>query len=176
VRAQYAASSDPEVVAAAQRNQDGRRAALLRCSEWAQAHGSNDAGSSTGFYPRAEFGGAGVYSIPITEGEPPKGWVRAGKGWRPRKGSPAYREMEALRWTPEPVPGLPDWFTAPRGAPGETWMLWAVPVVWDGQAWVLLGHMPTEGEFGPQWREVRASEAHAAREAYLDARKAGELP
>jgi len=175
MRAQYVASADYEVVAAAQRNQDGRLACLARCSEWAAAHGANDAGRSGPFYPNSFMGHLGIHSLPFTEGEPPKGWVRAGRGWRPRKNSATYREMYALGWSPEPVPGIPDVLEAPRG-PGQTWMMWATPIVWEGQAWVLLSHMPSEGEFGPQWREVRASEAHAARESYVDARKTRELP
>jgi hypothetical protein len=168
VRAQYAASDHPEVLAAAERNQAGRREAMRRCGEWSTAQGGSDAGELGVFYPSSFMGTMGVQALPF-EGEPPKGWVRAGHGWRPRKNSQAWRDMRALAWAPEKVPGLPDHFCAPRGENGETWLLWAVPFVWRGSAWVLLGHMPNEGEFGPEWHEVRASEAHAAREQYLDA-------
>lgn len=77
--------------------------------------------------------------------------------------------MKALDWRKAKVLGLPDHFTGPMNHNGQSTWYSPAPFVSGDAAWVLLGEMPVEGEFGPQWVEVKASEAHAAREALAEA-------
>ncbi len=174
---QYAKSTDREVVETVQRNTDNRQAAIKRCAEWAEAHGSNNGA----FYPATGFGGQmGIHGLPFLmgvdgEGMPPASWVR-GKlppdGRRPRRGTAEAKEMEALRWVPEMVPGAPDYCESKGDVNGSFYWMTPAPFVHDDAAWVLLGHQPTRGDFGEQWVEVKASEAYAAKEAYADDAKA----
>ena len=70
--------------------------------------------------------------------------------------------MDALGYRAPQVPGMDSLY----GAGGR--VLTAFPFVADGVAWVTLGDFPTVGRFGPQWEEVTASRAVAARERFLD--------
>lgn len=166
LRAQYVRSVDPGVLAVVERNREGRHAASERIAEWAVRQGAAPDGRFWG-------GGMGILAVGSLDlPTKPEGWVAGtgGRGYRPHKRSAAYQEMEALTWKPEPVPGISGHFSAPRpeGGWGSTWWMIATPFLSFGAAWVMLSNMPTEGEFGPQWVEVKASEAHAAREALLE--------
>jgi hypothetical protein len=165
VRAQYVKSTDPEVVRIITENTEKRLAAHQAALEWAARHGG------TGYYGGRNFGGAfGVWAIE-TDQKPTTGqWKRGyrGRGWAPFKSNPIHTEMAALTVGFDSVPGADGCFSAPRGSGdgSETWMMWAAPFVVDGVAFAMLSNYPTEGEFGDQWAEIKASEAYAAKESY----------
>jgi hypothetical protein len=167
---QYAKSTDLEVIATIERNHAGEREAGKRINAWITQFGTD------GFYAHRRWpGGPPALAIrALALDEKPVGhgvwvWGYQRRGVRPGKKNPLLQEMEALKWTGEAVPGLDDQFEAanPREPGFGFWMLDARPFIALDAAWVMLSMLPNKGEFGSQWVEVKASEAHAAKESYM---------
>jgi hypothetical protein len=172
--AQYVRSEDPRVIESVEANWAARQVAIQKITEWATANGA------TGDRVRVFTAGLEISVAGIHLPEKPVGWVSAGDGaYRPGKRSPRYAEMAALTWKPLPVPGLPPYLSATsHDRSGSFWMLHPRPFVALGAAWVLLARQPdresfaSDSGFGEQWIEVKASEAHAAKESFEDAQRA----
>lgn len=164
---QYAKSTDPEVLATMERNQAGYAEASRRIYEWVGQFGTQSFYVDRGFpsgRPKIGVRAVVLDEKPIGHGQ----WAigAGGYGFRPAKNNPLYAEMCALSWVGENVPGLTEQFKAddPESF-GRWYMLDPKPFFALGAAWVMLSRLPTSGEFGPQWVEVKASEAYAAKES-----------
>jgi hypothetical protein len=165
VKAQYAKSTDPEVIAVVTDNASGLQRAVEVACVWAESKGSPEGR----FYGNSFLGVFSVHALPLPE--KPKGWANGyrGHGYRPRANSPEEAEMKALGWSKARVPGLPDHFEGAMNDQAQTKWFSPTPFLSGDAAWVLLSEMPVKGEFGEQWTEVKASEAYAAKEAHADA-------
>jgi len=162
---QFAKSTDPAVIATIERNRQGRYDWQKRACAFATAHGAKD-GS---FYPTS-FGGRWDVLAINTKDEPTTGrWKRMRRGWAPYRNNPLAKEMDAIRFTCEPVPGLPSLLHSAEDPDWRHYVMTPTPFVHDGVAWLGLSHAPVDSDrnesFGPQWVECLASEYHAAREA-----------
>ena len=167
---QYAMSADPEVIATIEENERSRRAWIGDTRAW--------------FYKTilASIPGAKLFlfsfantlrpsEIVTSDEKKPAGWKfcwRSRSRFEPRMDNPLRAEWDARRWQAALIPGLPVFLTS--SAPGEPqswWRMYPHPFISDGAAWLDLGHMPDPDSphFGPQWSEVRASQAMAAKEA-----------
>lgn len=154
---QYAKSTDSAVIEAIERNRAGQFEWRDRALAFASAHGAE------AFYPDLFGGKCEIYSID-TETAPTTGrWKRATRGWVPWKNNPVAAEMDAITFTKEPVPGLPEMLH------GGRYLLTPTPFLHAETAWVGFNVMPerynAHDDFGPQWVEIKASEYHAALEA-----------
>lgn len=164
---QYAKSTDPEVLATMERNEKEHRKAGLRIKAWLARFGA------TAFYAHQGWPSGppelGVRALVLDEKPVGHGqWAMGpgGNSFRPAKRNPLYAEMQALSWVGEIIPGLEAEFKATDTEnPWRTWHLDARPFSALGAAWVMLSKLPDSGEFGPQWTEVKASEAYAAKES-----------
>ena len=170
---QYATSTDPEVVATIEENERSRRAWIGDTKAW--------------FYKtiQASIPGAKLFlfsfgdtlrpsEIVTSDEKKPAGWKfcwRSRSRFEPRMDNPLRAEWDAHRWQAASIPGLPSVLTS--SVPGEfqSWWMYPRPFISDGAAWLDLGHMPDPDspDFGPQWSEVLASQAMAAKEALKDA-------
>ena len=170
---QYATSADPEVIATIEENERSRRAWIDDTKAWF------DKTIRTGI-PGAKlflFSSGNILrpSVIVTSDEKkPAGWKF---GWRsrsqfePRKDNPLRAEWDARRWYAASIPGLPAFLTSSVSGEFQSWWMVPRPFISGGAAWLVLGHMPDPDspDFGPQWTEVRASQAMAAKEALKDA-------
>lgn len=173
---QYARSTDPEVIATIERNRAGEVDFNRRASEFAATHGSPNGA----FYP-SRF--AGSHSISAIGGEekPTTGrWKKGyhGHGWVPFKNTELEAEMDAIRFTEESLPGLPDLVYGPYTSRGQV-VSRGTRFVHDGVAYLGFSAAPLADQ--PEratvtgdghWEEIKASEFHAALEAYNEAAKA----
>jgi hypothetical protein len=166
--AQYARSTDPEVIATIERNRAGVVDFNARAIAFAASHGSPNGG----FYPSAF---AGSHSISAIDGDtkPSTGrWKKGYRdiGWVPFKGSELEGEMEAIRFDEESLPGVPDMVYGAYTARGQV-VSAGTRFVHDGVAY--LGFSSTPLAVQPEtvkgdghWEEIKASQFHAALEAY----------
>ncbi|WP_251153744.1 hypothetical protein [Cellulosimicrobium sp. Marseille-Q4280] len=173
---QYASSTDPEVIATIERNRAGVADFNRRAIEFAARHGSPNGG----FYPSTFAGAHDVMAIggdaKPTTGRWKKGY--RGAGWVPFKNTELDAEMEAIRFVEEPLPGIPDLVYGPHTSRGQVVSAGA-RFVHDGVAYIGFGHTPLADQ--PErasatgdghWEEIKASQFHAALEAYNEAAKA----
>lgn len=170
---QYATSADPEVIATIEENERSRRAWIDDTKEWFDKT------------IRTSIPGAKLLlfsfvntlrpsRIVTSDEKKPAGWkfcYRSSSRFEPRMDNPLRTEWDARRWQAASIPGLPAFLTS--SVPGESQSLWMYPrpFISSGAAWLVLEHMPDPDSpnFGPQWTEVRASQAMAAKEALKDA-------
>jgi hypothetical protein len=80
--------------------------------------------------------------------------------WSPYANNPERAVFDAIRFDRSQVPGLSSHYDAST-RDGFVWMT-PTPFIHDGAAWLGLSQMPTSGDFGPQWVEVKGSEVMAA--------------
>lgn len=166
---QYATSTDLDVIAVIEANWRARREALAACRDWAKRFGAD------GFYRSSRNGIAALALDEKPTGHGRWVWFRRhsepGKprGVLPAAGNPLLDEMRALGVREEPVPGLADTYETAlplNDRRGDFMLFFPTPFVALGAAWIGFSMIPTHGEHGPQWREVKASEWHAAKEAF----------
>ena len=171
---QYATSTDPEVIATIEENERSRREWIDDTKAWfGKTILTNIPGAKLFlFSTRTAIRLSGIVT---SDEKKPAGWkfgYRSRSRFEPRKDNPLRSEWDARRWQAASIPGLPAFLTS--SAPGEPWSWWRMyprPFISSGAAWLDLGHMPDHDSphFGPQWTEVRASQAMAAWEALKDA-------
>ena len=156
---QYARSADPAVMQAVHGRQPARRTFIADLRWWAVSHGIDPDTVVVLSSPWGmTFGGLAT---------PPEGMGRWTKGRysQPYKNNPIRGELARIRYDPPPIPGVESTFYAEEQM-GSGWWMTARPFIWAGAVWVCLPHPPTEGRFGGQWEEVRASDALHAREEW----------
>lgn len=163
---QYARSTDPAVIQAVYGQQKARRDFADSLRDWATGHGI-DPDSVAIFSSPWSLTFGGLRSAPEGLGR----WTKPSKGRysKPYKNNPIRGELARIRHDPPTIPGVEDVFYAeahPGTRGGGGWFMAAYPFIWEGVAWVCLPHPPTEGRFGDQWEEVRASDALRAREEW----------
>jgi hypothetical protein len=170
---QYAKSSDPAVLATAERNRAARAAFAAKALAFARQYG-------TGPDINARVAGwGGAYSIVaiISADKPTAGrWKvgRNGLGWTPFKNNPVHAEMDAITYQPEPIPGLAESYAGEMNPDWSTPVYFPAVFVHDGVAYMSLRGIPASNqdgepfgssEFDPDlWTEILPSEWHAAHE------------
>lgn len=163
---QYSKTDNPEVLAVLERNRLGRRDVLQRACEFSKLHGDTAKGSVF----TSDWGDFVVTGI-VSEEEPKSGrWKRLPRtngGWTPYKNNPLHEELETFRFRQEQVPGIPGWIESASRADGSNYVGNPRPFVLDGVAYIGLSFLPvTPALDGSPWEEIKASELHAAMEAY----------
>lgn len=167
---QYAKSTDPEVIATIEENELSRRAWIDDTKAWFDKTilTSTPGAKLFLFSTRTAIRLSGIVT---SDEKKPAGWksnYRSRSRFEPRMDNPLRAEWDARRWQAASIPGLPAFLTS--SVPGESqswWRMHPSPFISSGAAWLALGHMPDPDspDFGPQWTEVRASQAMAAKEA-----------
>ena len=169
---QYARTTDPTVIETLQRNDAGYREFSQKAAAFATEHGD-------GRYLASSFGGSHFVVGIGAEDKPTTGrWKKGprGKGWAPFERSELAKQMEAIRFVEEPVPGLPSLVYGPFTSRGQQAGAGA-RFVHEGVAYFGVGFVPDadqdEEVVGTaDWQEIRTSEFYAAFEAVKDARAA----
>jgi hypothetical protein len=162
---QYAKSTDPEVLAAVQRNKEGDEAHHQKCLAFAIANGVEN-----GAYIKSSWGGRALRAV-MGDKKPTTGqWKKGGGGygWVPYKNNPLYKEYDELVFNHERVPGHDGSYMSGN--------LYMTPTLFefDGAVWSGMSHQPDDLRGGKPhseeggWVEVKASEFHAAMEGYND--------
>ncbi|KQQ65046.1 hypothetical protein [Microbacterium sp. Leaf320] len=164
---QYASTTDPRVLAVIQRNKEGFQAFRERAFAFATAHGAPD-----GAYFGSSFAGGHAISAIGGDEKPTTGQWKEGyrRGWLPFKNNPLAKQLEAIRFDEEPVPGLPQLLeSATRDGSRRV----ASPLVFvlDEVAYSGVSFLPEDdgGKVKPEdggWEEIKASEFHKGLETY----------
>lgn len=169
MRYQYAKSTDPEVLAAIAANRAGLDGFYAQCEVWAAERGipAEDVavGNTFGVWTLR-----GVRNKPEGRGR----WARNARSLTYRPYVSNIKEFEAwrkVRFALAPILGLPDHFEAEDRREGTIMWMTPRPFIHDGTAWLILPQMPTLGVIEEPWTEAKGSEAHAAREAWWEARE-----
>ena len=162
---QYMKSTDPEVVAAVERNEQSRRGWGDRLFEWASeltgvprselrlrtVGWSNDSLRFTGFY-KSQVAGVDL----------PGQWTK--EPVRPYKTNPFIKEYRKVAsWEAEAVPGRPGTLY------GDGYFGGGATFVVDGVAYSGVGFTPESNksdDSADRWQEIKASDYYAATEAY----------
>jgi hypothetical protein len=165
---QYARTNDPAVLAAVRVNLEGRSKHHQDAIQFAKEQGVED-----GAYYSGDFAGSrtiraiGGAQKPTT-GQWKKGY--GGYGWRPFKKNPLHETIDGIRWNDVEIPGLPSTLMGPG-------VIYSPRPFEVGDAvYVGLSGQPDElsrGDSDPAdggWEEIKASEYHAAIEAYNEGR------
>lgn len=156
---QYAKSADPDVIAAIERNETLYPQFVAKVTEWAESLGlaAADVRMSLMF-------GDGYRVTHVARNPEGHGvWTKKGTP-HATQNRPERGRMDMLTVRKEAVPGLPTNLMAESRE--GSYFLTAAPFISQGAAWVAFSRRPTAGgTFGPQWVEVKGSEAMAAREA-----------
>lgn len=165
---QYASTTDPEVLAAVQRNKEGFQAFRERAFAFASAQGAPDGA----YYGSSFAGGHSIYAIGGSE-KPTTGRWKEGyrRGWLPFTNNPLAKELEAIRFDEEKLPGLPRLLKS-ASRDGSRRVGSPLVFILEGVAYSGTSFIPEDG--GPHssdpadggWEEIKASEFHAALEAY----------
>lgn len=164
---QYASTTDPAVIAVIQRNREGFQAFRERVFAFASAQGAPD-----GAYYGSSF--AGSHSIAAIGGneKPTTGQWKNGyrAGWLPFKNNPLAKELAAIRFDEEPIPGIPQLLKATERH-GARRVASALVFVLDGVAFSGVSFLPEDSgdKIKPEdggWKEIKASEFHKALETY----------
>jgi hypothetical protein len=166
---QYAATNNTAVIAAIERNAEGRAAFHQAAHAFAKAQGVEDgAFFSNSFGGRHRIAGIGGSAKPTTGR-----WTEnRGGGWRPFKNNPLFSDMTKIQFDDEPIPGLPALVDGPTNRDFSHLIGTPRPFLVDGFAYVGFNFQPVEST-GPApdpadggWEEIKASEYHHARETY----------
>lgn len=166
---QYAKSTHPEVIATVEANAAGWREHHAQACAFAERFGA-DRGA---YFP----GGWGARSSVAAINAPAKptdgDWKRgpSGYGWAPFKRNPLRQEFDALTFTRQPVPGLPEMLRGPDLGNGRHMIVTPTPFIREGVAYVGFSIVPAGHEYGPPvthadggWEEILGSEYHSALE------------
>jgi hypothetical protein len=172
---QYARTTDHEVIAAVQVNQDGWRDFHQRACAFSLAQGVEK-----GAYIPSSF--AGGHRVRALGGDvrPETGrWKQGygGYGWLPFKNNQLHDELEAIKFDEADVPGLPAVIDGPYLPNGSHTIATPRPFIHDGAVYVGFNFRPVDMQYQnrqPQpedggWEEIKASEYHKAVEAYKEA-------
>lgn len=173
---QYGSTSDPAVIAVVEANHAGRQAFHAAALAFAEKYGNHPQDK---YLSRA----SGTFAVVGICGDKPTAGVWAAvagpvEGWRPGKRNTLLAEMEAITHTDTPIPGLSEAYDGSFRSDGRQMVLFPRLFVHDGVAWFRLPEPPLEeqmgmwgtGEFDTTiWTPARASQWHAAHEAYTDA-------
>lgn len=166
----YLTTTDKAVLHAIRRNRTGREMARKRLLRWAEERGADVSGDGPGV-PYSDFLGAlnayGLYHEPVGFGK----WRQPNKHgvYTPFKNNKDEQiALRQLRWSPEPIPGLPsEVHSTADAASGQSWLMWPKPFEWEQAAWITYSHKPDKplaDLFGEQWSECLASEFYKAYE------------
>jgi hypothetical protein len=168
---QYAKTNMTDVIEAIERNKQGRRDFHDRAVAFSMAQGAQDGA----FYPSSFAGGHAISAIG-GDTKPTTGRWKEGYrgGWLPFKNNPLMAELESIKFSEEPVPGLPTLAYGPYTERGSQHVSTPQPFIHEGAVYVGFNWQPVEVErrrsgANPEdggWEEIKASEYHAAREAY----------
>lgn len=165
---QYLSTTDPDVIAAIERNEAAHADFIERALAWAEERG---------FEIARTFRYNGLSARPRTEeitglpGKPDEStfgeWTQVrNRTSSPKKANKAETEaMRAIRYVPELIPGLPA--SAQHGG-----FSYSSPVTFvvDGVAYAAYADTPSvwhQGELGDQWSEILGSTWAEARDARL---------
>ena len=160
----YLTSTDPDVIAAVERNTAGRRDLHARGHAWGKERGS-DIIMMSGF-------GAGLWVSGLPK--QPEGF---GQWTKPKSGTSKpfatnkdeINALKALAFQNEPVPGLPELLYSASDFDGRRYVMYPTPFVAQGAAWVAYSYRPADDsdaeKIGDQWTECLASQYYAAEEA-----------
>lgn len=178
--AQYLRSDSPEVVAIVEANRQASRNYSKAAAAFVEKYrvGEYHADEHPAWFGGGWFG-RGVSAISSREKPTVGQWTRGygGRGWRPFKNNPVYAEMQKLGVSFESYPGLPHESVKQRTDGSFGHMIYTMhPLVRDGVAWVDCRtplDPKEQGEWDKRrgmpdpdlWREVKASEFYAAKEA-----------
>lgn len=159
---QYLSSNDPDVIATIRRNLDCRPRFVQLATTYAESVG-------LGVEHAMFWSSPGVIALSgfsITPDGPGR-WTKKMPS-QPFRNNPERKKFDAVRVTEDDVPGLPAYAHSDTiDRDGTSMLMWPKPFIVDGTAWVMYSHMPHPNtNFGPQWNEVLASKAYAAKEAY----------
>ncbi len=164
---QYAKTDSGEVIAVIERNKTGREEVRQRAFEFAAKYGDRT-GGDVGFY-HSDFFDYCITGI-MSDEKPAAGqWKRMHRapGWLPYKNNPIHAELEELRFKPEVIPGTPSLLHSGYGRDGTQRVGGPTLFILDGVAYSGTSIQPIdELPQGSPWEEVKASEFHAAMEAY----------
>lgn len=157
---QYAMTRDPAVIETVRRNLSRHAGFVDAALAWAAERGFENAITFT-HNALSQTPGArvvdGLPREPIGFGE----WTRprGRNGSRPKKSNTVELEaMRAIRFMPNPIPGVPGGVTRTDG--GTMWWLSPAIVVVGDVAYLSYSDLPDLGSpaLGPQWSELAASE------------------
>lgn len=165
---QYAKSTAPEVIATIEENERSRQAWIDDTKTWFDKTvlPSIPGAKLFLFSTRTTIGLSGIVT---SDEKKPAGWKFSYQSrFEPRKDNPLRAEWDARRWQAASIPGLPVFLMSFAPVEHQSWWrMYPSPFISNGAAWLNLEHMPDPDSpnFGPQWTEVRASQAMAAWEA-----------
>ncbi|PZR55267.1 hypothetical protein DNL40_02535 [Xylanimonas oleitrophica] len=171
---QYAKSTDRDVIAAVQRNEQGRIDFRVQARAFAQKYSAAEKPATW------IHSWAGSYSLTGIAGPAKDGHGRWTKpdhqgATKPFKNNPLHTEFTAVRFRAEKVPGIDEGGYVTGYRDFSTIMHTPILFVQDGVAYMGLGGIPLsdqsggwgKGEFDADlWAEILASEWHAAKEAH----------
>lgn len=161
---QYASTVAPDVTATIEENRKGQQDIRDKALAFAKKYGGEDAG-----FRYSTFLGYRVTGIECDE-KPAEGqWKtgRRGYGYAPYKNNPINDEFEKLAFSPKDVRGVPDLLHARESADGTQRVGCPTLFVLDGIAYSGSALTPIDAmPDGSPWEEIKASEFHAAMEAY----------
>ena len=168
---QYAKSTNPDVVAVIERNTAGRLAMVEKARAWVREHAPESGGDCW-------FNGwAGDRRLVAVAGPKPTDgqWKKHGNGWAPYKTNPLHKEMLAIAFKPEPVPGVGESYAGEYNRDGSQTIYSPSFFVHEGAAYFRLPGAPVADQehspFGSPvfdrdlWTEILTSEWYAAHEA-----------
>lgn len=170
----YLTTTDPEVLATIERNEAGFTEFRRRAHEWGAARGS-DTVMMNGWGRRRY-----VTGLPQRPDQTKFGrWTKSDRGSsHPFKdNAEEHKVLAALRYDADPIPGLPETaHSVSDPATGQSWVMWPVPFIYDGAAWVEYAHRPEPSDLAKIdmtiWSECLGSAWHAAKEGRAEALKA----
>jgi hypothetical protein len=146
----------------------GRTLAHTAACAFAARHGAED--GSHFVAPSLEHGSYRISAVDTPERPTDGKWKRGpGEcGWAPYKNNPLSAEMAAIRFDPDPIPGLPTLTKSDNRLAATVWFLhedtaWANLIIPDGR--IVSGTLDLE-TYG--WTEVLGTEYRQAADAYTN--------
>ena len=159
----YVRSSNPEVIAAHEANENAWKDFHDACSEYAKECGSDQYYTARGF--------ATVFLTGLPEKPEGRGRWTSTSPYRPYRNNPEYAHYAALKWVCKTLPGLPN--TVSKPAIGTYSTLIGIPSMGafqaDGYVYATTNGATTitDGSFDMNvWEEIKGSQHLAAKEIY----------
>jgi hypothetical protein len=165
---QYTSTTDPEVIAAIERNRQIGLAFHKSALAFAAKYGNPDHPAYYGGREAESWYSVSSIKCPNkpTTGRWTRGW--RGQGWRPFKNTVEDHQMADIARQTESIPGVPERIDGPHEEDGRHWHLYPRPFVHDGVAWLgfsMCPNLASDETLGEQWSECLGSQLHAAHEA-----------
>lgn len=165
---QYAKTTAPAVLDALEQNKALDKEFFARGMAFAEAHGG------TAFYSSRWGSTTSMVAIKADEKPTTGQWKRHARGgWIPYKNNPLYKVFNDIELRRVAIPGLPEFVESGYNDRMQHYIASPHPFVLGGAAYVGFSFVPQDRNYQndpkPEdggWEEIKASEWHAAREAY----------